>query len=366
MKKIILAQPIINLKESSKYIKKVLKNNFPNEGEQTKLFEKKICNFLKVKHAVCVTSGTTAIFLALKACGIKIGDEVIIPNITFPATANAVMMSGGKPVLVDVNPKTLLIDQASLIKKINSRTKFVIPVHVSGRGSNIREVLSICKKNSIKVVEDSAEAFGSKIKNKNLGTFGIAGCYSFAPNKIITTGQGGVVVSNDKKIYKKLVRLKDQGRVGPTTGGEDNYVSVGYNFKFSNIQSALGVSQMNSIKSREKKLIKIHKYYLNNLNQNKSFKILNFNLKNGELPLWTDVFCKNRNKLFNYLKSKKIICRYFWKPLNTCKPYKKSFRDLNSSKNLQKKLMWLPSSLDMSIAQQEKVCKYINKFLQNK
>ena len=138
MKKIILAQPTINLKESSKYINKVLKNNFPNEGEQTKLFEKKICNFLKVKYAVCVTSGTTAIFLALKACGIKIGDEVIVPNITFPATANAVKMSGGKPVLVDVNPKTLLIDKVSLIKKINSRTKFVIPVHVSGRGSNIR------------------------------------------------------------------------------------------------------------------------------------------------------------------------------------------------------------------------------------
>ena len=265
MKKIILAQPIINLKESSKYIKKVLEKNFPNEGDQTRLFEKKICNFLKIKYAVCVTSGTTAIFLALKACGIKVGDEVIIPNITFPATANAVKMSGGKPVLVDVNPKTLLIDQESLIKKINRRTKFVIPVHVSGRGSNIKKILSICKKNSIKVIEDSAEAFGSKIKNKNLGTFGIAGCYSFAPNKIITTGQGGVVVSNDKKIYKKLIRLKDQGRVGPTTGGEDNYVSVGYNFKFSNIQSALGISQMNSIKSREKKLIKIHKYYLKNL-----------------------------------------------------------------------------------------------------
>lgn len=366
MKKIILAQPIINLKESSKYIKKVLEKNFPNEGEQTRLFEKKICNFLKIKYAVCVTSGTTAIFLALKACGIKFGDEVIIPNITFPATANAVKMSGGKPVLVDVNPKTLLIDQKSLIKKINNRTKFVIPVHVSGRGSNINKILSICKKNSIKVIEDSAEAFGSKIKNKNLGTFGIAGCYSFAPNKIITTGQGGVVVSNDKKIYKKLIRLKDQGRVGPTTGGEDNYVSVGYNFKFSNIQSALGISQMNSIKSREKKLIKIHKYYLKNLNQNKSFKILNFDIKNGELPLWTDVFCKNRNKLFNYLKSKKIICRYFWSPLNTCKPYKKSFKDLNNSKNLQKKLMWLPSSLDMSTTQQKKVCKYINKFLKRK
>ena len=111
MKRITLAEPFIKVKETSKIIKKALNSNFPNEGEQTKQFERKICNLLKVKYAITTTSGTAAIFLALKANGIRYGDEVIIPNITFPATANAVVMTGAKPVLVDINPKNLLIDE---------------------------------------------------------------------------------------------------------------------------------------------------------------------------------------------------------------------------------------------------------------
>ena len=362
MKKIILAQPLINIKDSSKIINSVLKSNFINEGSQTREFEKKICKLLKVKYAVTTTSGTVAIFLALKAAGIRNGDEVIIPNITFPATANAVKMAGGKIILADVNPINLLIDEKSLIKKINPKTKFIIPVHLSGRGGNIKKIVSLGKKKSIKIIEDAAEALGSKSQGKNLGSFGIAGCFSFAPNKILTTGQGGIVVTNNFKLFKKLKRLKDQGREGPTTGGEDKYVSIGYNFKFTNLQSSLALSQMKNINWRMKKLSKIYKFYLKNINQNKYFRIINFNIKDGELPLWIDAWCSNRNKLFNFLKSKNIICRYYWKPINTCKPYKSSFKDLLNSKKLQKKMMWLPSSLDMSIKEQKKVCEKINLF----
>lgn len=362
MKKIILAQPLINIKDSSKIIKSVLKSNFINEGNQTREFEKKICKLLKVKYAVTTTSGTVAIFLALKAAGIKIGDEVIIPNITFPATANAVRMAGGKIILADVNPKNLLIDEKSLMKKITPKTKFIIPVHLSGRGGNIKKILSLSKKKSIKIIEDAAEALGSKSQGKNLGCFGIAGCFSFAPNKILTTGQGGIVVTNNIKLFKKLKRLKDQGREGPTTGGEDKYVSIGYNFKFTNLQSSLALSQIKNINWRMKKLREIYKFYIKNINQNKYFRIINFNIKDGELPLWVDVWCSNRNKLFNFLKSKNIICRYYWKPINTCKPYKASFKGLMNSKKLQKKMMWLPSSLDMSTKEQKKVCEKINLF----
>ncbi len=362
MKKIILAQPYINIKDSTKNLNSVLKSNFINEGNQTREFEKKICKLLKIKYAVTVTSGTAAIFLALKAAGIKRGDEVIIPNITFPATANAVRMAGGKIVLADVNPTNLLIDEKSLIKKINSKTKFIIPVHVSGRGGNIRKIINLGKEKSVKIIEDAAEALGSKNQGKYLGSFGTAGCFSFAPNKIFTTGQGGIVITNDYKLFKKLKRLKDQGREGPTTGGEDKYVSIGFNFKFTNLQSSLALSQMNDFNWRMKKLRSIHKFYLKNIYQNKYFKIIDFNIKEGELPLWTDVWCLHRNKLFNYLKSKNIICRYYWKPINTCKPYKSSFIGLPNSKKLQKKMMWLPSSLDMSIKEQKKVCEKINFF----
>ena len=361
-KKILLAEPVIPKKETIALTKKVLDDNFPNEGKFTKLFENKLSKLLNVRYVVTSTSGTISIFLALKAVGIKKGDEIIIPNLTFPATANAVMLAGGKPVLVDVDKKNLLINEINLLQKITKKTKAIIPVHISGRGSNINKILKIAKYNKIFVIEDAAEAFMSKTDGKYLGTLGDIGCFSFAPNKIITTGQGGFVVTNKKLIYKNLCQLKDQGRIGPTTGGEDIYNSVGYNFKYTNLQAVLGLVQLKSLNKRIKILKDNYLFYEKKLIQTKKFKLIGFDLKKGELPLWTDVYSSERNKLFEYLKKQKIICRYFWHPLNTCKPYKKSFSGLKNSKLLYRKLMWLPSSLKLKKKDLIKTCYYINKF----
>ena len=175
----------------------------------------------------------------------------------------------------------------------------------------------------------------SKLNGKCYGTFGSLGCFSFAPNKIFTTGQGGVIVTNNKKIFKELSKLKDQGRIERTTGGEDNYDKVGYNFKFTNLQSALGLSQLKDIKWRVSRLKDHYKYYAKNIKTNENFRPINFNLKKGELPLWTDIFCNKRNKLFNFLKAKNIECRYFWKPINCSKPYKNLLKILKIQKNFQ-------------------------------
>ncbi len=362
MKKINFANPLINTNEVLKYTKKVLAKNFPNEGEFTKLFKNKIQKILKSKYAITTTSGTTAIFLALKSLNVNQDDEVIVPNITFPATANAVRMAGAKVVLVDIDRENLLIDIKDLKKKINKKTKVVIPVHVSGRGHNIQEIITICKRKKIKVIEDAAEAFGSKFKKKFLGTFGDFGCFSFAPNKIITTGQGGTVITNNKAFYQKMLSIKDQGRIGPTTGGEDTYVLDGFNLKFTNLQAVLGISQLKTYSKRKRKLIAIHKFYQKNLIEHKSFKLFKFKKDNGELPLWTDVFCNNRNKLFNFLLKKNIVCRLFWKPINTLKPFKKSNYYFKNSSKLQGKLMWLPSSLTLKPKEQKKICDLINNF----
>ncbi len=361
--KILLAEPVIESKGTITLIKKVLKTNFPNEGKFARLFEKKLSKLLKVKYVVTTTSGTISIFLALKAIGIEKDDEVIIPNITFPAAANAVKLAGAKPVLVDVDNNNLLIDEKILKKKINKKTKAIMPVHISGRGSNIKEIIKIAKNKKLQVIEDAAEAFMSKNGNRYLGTFGDVGCFSFAPNKIITTGQGGIAVTNKKTIYKKLLRLKDQGRIGPTSGGEDNYISVGYNFKYTDLQAALGLDQLKKLKDRINILKNHYKFYKKNLIKNKKFKLIGFDLKNGELPLWTDVYCTKRNQLFNFLKKKGINCRYFCYPLNTCKPYRQSFVDLNNSKLLYGKLMWLPSSIRLKKKDLINICAEINKFI---
>ena len=162
MKKILFSQPVINTKSSLEILNKALTKNFPNEGPLTDFFENQIKKILNVKYAISVTSGTTALYLALKTNDINYGDEVIIPNITFPATANAVNMAGAKVVLCDVSKDNLLINIESLRKSITKKTKAIIPVHISGRGSNIIEILQVAKKHKIKVIEDAAEAFGSK------------------------------------------------------------------------------------------------------------------------------------------------------------------------------------------------------------
>ena len=356
------AKPVIQTQETISLIKRDIDSNFPNEGKFTKLFEKKLSILLKTKYVVTVTSGTIAIFLALKAVGIKKNDEVIVPDLTFQATANAVVLTGAKPILVDIDKKNLLIDEKSLIKKINKKTKAIIPVHLSGRGSNIDKIMKIAKTKKLYVIEDAAEAFMSKRKNKYLGTFGDVGCFSFAPNKIITTGQGGLVVTNNVTIYKKLIKLKDQGRVGPTTGGEDVHDTVGYNFKFTNLQSALGLAQLRKLNNRINILKNNYKFYKKNLKQNKNIRLFDFDLKNGELPLWIDAYCLKRNKLFNFLRKQGINSRYFWHPLNVTKPFKQSFSGLNNSKFYYGKLMWLPSSLTLKKRDLTKICNVINKF----
>lgn len=361
MKKILFSQPVINTKSSLEILNKALTKNFPNEGPLTDFFENQIKKILNVKYAISVTSGTTALYLALKANDINYGDEVIIPNITFPATANAVNMAGAKVVLCDVSKDNLLINIESLRKSITKKTKAIIPVHISGRGSNIIEILQVAKKHKIKVIEDAAEAFGSKNYKKNLGTFGICGCYSFAPNKIITTGQGGLVVTNDKKIYKKIKQLKDQGRI-KSRDSKSYYTYRGFNFKFTDLQASLGISQLKSLKKRMKKLIQINNFYKKNLIQNDKFKIIQFNLEKGELPLWTDIYSEKSYDLYNYLKRKKITCRHFWDPINSMKTYKKNFKNLIVSKKLKNKLMWLPSSLTLSKKELKYICSNINNF----
>jgi perosamine synthetase len=347
-------------------INKCLKSNWPNEGKYNAIFEKKIKRIIKAKYAITCTSGTAAIFLSLKALGVGPNDEVIVPNITFIATANAVKMTGAKVILVDISKENLLINEKDLLKKITKKTKVIIAVHISGRGDNITEIKKIAKKKKIFLIEDAAEALFSSHKKKFYGTFGDAGCFSFSPNKIITTGQGGLIVTQSKNVYLKIKRFKNQGRSGVTTGGDDLVLDEGFNFKFTDLQSALGLSQLKFVKKRQKILINIYNQYKKNLNKNKKFYLYNFNLKELEYPLWIDAYCSNRDELVKYLNKRGINTRNFWHPLNTTLPYKKNYNTLPNSKKLNKKLLWLPCHFLMKKSDVKFVCKTINNFFLKK
>ncbi|MDO8592386.1 MAG: DegT/DnrJ/EryC1/StrS family aminotransferase [bacterium] len=332
--------------EEFRLVRDVLASNYLNDGDITRQFEAKIANLLKVKHAVAVTSGTIAIFLSLKSLDVGYGDEVIIPDMTFIATANAAEMCGAKVILVDIDPKTLNIDIEAINGAITKKTKAIIPVHVTGRGAQMEAILKIAKENNIHIVEDAAEALLSKQNGKYLGAFGDIGCFSLSPNKTITTGQGGFIVTNNDKLAVRLRELKDQGRSKTGSGGDDFHNSIGYNFKFTNLQAAVGLGQLSYLPDRTEKMKKINKLYVNNLKNIEGLKLFEF--KEEEVPQWTDALIEKRSELEAYLKSKNINYRNYWFPLHTQLPYKLADDNFINSTKLSPKALWLPSCFDMS------------------
>ncbi|PIR92511.1 aminotransferase [Candidatus Falkowbacteria bacterium CG10_big_fil_rev_8_21_14_0_10_44_15] len=344
-----------------KLISQVLKSDYLNEGEYTTRFEKETAKLIDAKHVIAVTSGTIAIFLSLKALGIGAGDEVIVPDLTFIATANAVDLCGAKPVLVDINPNNLTISVNAIKKAITKKTKAIIPVHVSGRGADMEEIMKLARHYKLKIVEDVAEAFMSKYKGKYLGTFGDAGCFSLSPFKVIMTGQGGLIATNNDKLALYLRQLKDQGRPRQGTGGDDIHPVRGYNFKFTNLQAAIGLGQLAQLESRLEKIRKTYKQYSNKL-ISKNFSLFEFNIDSGEVPLWVDGWTKNRNKLSDYLHAKNIGCRNFWLPLHRQKPYRLADKNFSYSIKMSSQSLWLPSAFTSSSKDIDLVCREINSF----
>ena len=329
-------------------IQRVLESNFLNDGEVTDQFAEAVAKLSGARFGVGVTSGTAAIYLSLMAVGVGPGDEVIVPDITFIATANAVTMTGAVPVLADINPETLNLSVDAMEAAITSKTKAVVPVHVSGRPAEIEKIVAISAKHGIAVVEDAAEGFCSRVRNRCLGTFGATGCFSFSPNKMITTGQGGVIVTNDEKIFHRLRELKDQGRPVRGTGGDDVHVSVGFNFKLTNLQAAVGLAQLEKLSSRMERVRRTYTIYRDELAATNGIQILRFNLEAGEQPQWIDALAERRDQLDRFLAESGAGCRRFWFPLHTQKPYFRDETAFPNSTRVGKKAIWLPSAFQMS------------------
>jgi len=349
--------------EEYRLIKKVLDNNFPNEGKLTALFEEKLSTLLGCKHAVAVPNATSAMFLSLKALNIGHGDEVIVPDLTFISTANAIEMAGAKPILVDIDPKTLTISPEALESAITDKTKAVIPVHVSGRASDMDSIIKIAKEKNIFIVEDAAEAFMSKHKDKYLGTYATTGCFSFSPHKTITSGQGGAIITDDETIHKSLIQLKDQGRPERGTGGDDLHHSIGFNFKFTDLQAAVGLGQLTYLESRIERIRRNYRIYSENLKDVKGISVFEFNISGGELPQWIDAIVEKRNDLDKYLRDNGIDCRRFWFPIHTQTPYKLPDANFPNSTKLSPKAIWLPSAFTLSDEDIIVVCNSIREFM---
>jgi perosamine synthetase len=253
------------LEEEVNAVLEPLRSGWLVQGPQVREFERKWCKFTGARHSVAVTSCTAGLELALVALGLRVGDEVIVPAFTWVATANVVEHLGAKVVFCDIDPHTFNLDVTDAQRRVTARTRAIVPVHLFGLGADMDGVRSLAERHGLLIVEDAACGFGTRIQGRHVGTLGGAGCFSFHPRKAITTGEGGMVTTDNDEVAAKLRRLRDHGadmsdlerHSGPRPYRLADHVEAGYNFRMTDIQAALGAAQMkraDSILAERKRL----------------------------------------------------------------------------------------------------------------
>jgi perosamine synthetase len=343
-------EPVVGAREAER-LAAVVASGYLNDGDVTAELERRIAALCDVPHAVATTSGTSALFLALAAAGIGPGDEVLVPDLTFIATASAVVLAGATPVLVDVEERTLGMDPRAAGEAVTPRTRAMIPVHVSGRSADLPGLLAVARRFDLVVVEDAAEALGSRNHGAALGAHGHLGCFSFSPNKTLTTGQGGMVITRDARAERRLRELKDQGRATRGTGGDDVHASVGFNFKLTNLQAAVGLAQLEELPARLLHQRRLYELYRARL------RVLPF--ADGEVPQWVEAIFDDgaaRDAAHDRLLAAGWETRKLWHPLHTQAPYRADGRRFPVASRLSPRLLWLPSSLGMTDDDVARVC----------
>ena len=256
--RIYLSRPDITEKEIQA-VTDVLKSPDLSLGPKLPEFEQYFADYIGTKRAVAVNSGTSGLYLCLLAMGIGKGDEVITTPFTFIATSNVVMMAGAKPVFVDIDPVTLNIDASKVESKITKKTKAIMPVEVFGSPAGFDKICQIADKHKLIILEDSCEALGSALNGKKAGTFGQMSVFAFYPNKQITTGEGGTILTDDDKLADMCASLRNQGR--GTAGGWLSHERLGYNYRLSDINCALGIVQLSRIEEIKRKRKQVGKWY---------------------------------------------------------------------------------------------------------
>lgn len=367
-KKLPLHEPLIN-KSDENILNHYLRKKMVSTASSTLIskFEKKLSKFTKSKYVVSTNTGTAAMQIALKSIDLKVGQEVLIPAINYIAAANSVLYCGAIPHFVDVDTKTLGVDDYKLkkyldkytyIKKnklINKKTKrtivALVPTHVFGNACRIDNLKKIAKKKKIYLIEDASEALGSFYKKKQLGTFGDIGIISFNGNKVITTGGGGAILTNNKNLFKKSLHLSKIARVKKKYW-EFNYDMLGYNFRMPGLNAALGISQINKLSKILKIKKRIHLIYKNYFSHQRNLRLIE--PVNEKPNFWLNSIlikdCKKNElqKIILGLEKKNIFTRPIWKSMNEIR-YLSRYPKMNleNTNKIKNKILCLPSGVDI-------------------
>jgi len=357
---IMQMRPLFGEEEKKAISEYMDEDGFITEFKRTERFEKMISDYTGSKHCIVVNNGTISLTLAAMAVGVEASDEVIVPNYTMIATPNSARMFGANPIFVDIEEETLCADIDLVKDAITPRTKAVMLVSANGRypKSGIHEFEKLCQEKGISLIEDSAQSLGSFYPDgRHIGTAGLVGSFSFSAPKIISTGQGGAVITNNDEVAEKLRKLKDFGRSG---GGNDVHDHLGYNFKFTELQACIGIEQMKKLPERVQRKKEIFNQYQIGLKGVKEVKLFDHDIENTS-PWFIDCICEHREDLMQFLKVRGIGTRVMYPPINKQKIY--ATNDVFPvSEKIGRKGLWLPSAVQLTDDQINRITATIKSF----
>ncbi len=357
---IMQMRPLFEKEEKQAICEYMDEDGFITEFKRTERFEQMIAEYTGAKHCVVVNNGTISLTLAAMAVGIEAGDEVIVPNYTMIATPNSLKLFGANPVFVDVESETLCLDINLVKESITSKTKAIMLVAANGRypQSSVKAFEDLCIEQGLILIEDSAQSLGSFYPDgRHIGTVGLVGSFSFSAPKIISTGQGGAIVTNDDNVAKKLRKLKDFGRSG---GGNDIHDEIGFNFKFTELQACIGIEQMKKLPVRVERKKEILKLYQELLNEVEQIRFFDQDLDNTT-PWFIDCIAENRDSLIVHLKDNGVGSRVMYPPINKQLAYNVE-GEYSVSNLVGEKGLWLPSAVQLSDSDIVYICDQIKQF----
>lgn len=345
---ISLAQPQLKGNEYKYLMDALLSTWISSTGKYIRRFEETFSSYCGAKYGVATSNGTTALHLALVALGIGEGDEVIVPDITFAATVNAVLYTGATPVIVDIEEESWCIDPAEIEKAITARTKAIIPVHIYGQPCDMGKICDIAKRNNLYIVEDCAEAHGAEWGSRKVGSFGVISCFSFFGNKVITTGEGGMCVTDSDELNEKMCILRDHGM-----SKERRYYHevIGFNYRMTNLQAAIGAAQVERIDEILKWRADLEEQYREAFADTPGITLQSNTLDNRKKITWIVsllVAEDKRDEILLYLKENGIDTRSFFIPMSEMEIYKKYAASCQRSKRISKMGMNLPTTYEVN------------------
>ena len=346
-----IAEPSLGEEELKNVVEAVKSGWISSKGKFIEEFEQEFANYCGRRYGVATSNGTVALHLALKALGIGKGDGVIVPDLTFVAVANSVTYCNAKPVFVDSHPDYWCMNPKEIEGKITTKTKAIIPAHIYGHPCDMDAIIDIAEDYSLYVVEDAAEAHGAEYKGKKAGSFGDISCFSFYGNKIITTGEGGMCLTNNEELAEKMKILRDHG-MNPNK--RYWYDFIGFNYRMTNLQAAVGVAQLEKLDEFAKKKRQIARRYSEELNEleEKELITLHPEMSWAKCVYWMycilvkDKFGISRDELMKKLEEKGIETRPFFYPIHVMPPYKNN-EGFSVAEELSRKGINLPSGVKL-------------------